>query len=93
MRGVGLVQRNEARHIAFGVYLLARLVAEQPALRAVIDTRLNELLPQALAVIDDVFPPYGDDVPLGLDPTEMLTYAGDQFDKRMRAIKNASCVN
>ena len=90
VRGVELVQRDEARHIAFGIYLLQRLIAEEPALLDAIDARMNDLLPKALDVIGEVLMPYGDDVPFGLDPTDMLTYAGDQFARRMDAIERVT---
>lgn len=87
VRGVELVQRDEARHIAFGVYLLRRLIVAQPSLLDLLDSKMNDMLPKALGVIGEVYTPYGDDIPFGLDAGEMVEYAGDQFDKRMNAIE------
>lgn len=89
-RGFELVQRDEARHIAFGVYLLQRLIAAQPPLMEAIQPRMNELLQKALEVIGEVFAPYGDTMPFDLDLTEMIAYAGDQFGKRMDALERAA---
>jgi ribonucleoside-diphosphate reductase beta chain len=86
VRGIELVQRDEARHIAFGVYFLQRHVQANPELWEVIEARLNELLPVALTIVGDVLIPYGDVLPFNLDVTEMVTYAGEQFNKRLHAI-------
>ena len=54
LRGIELVQRDEARHIAYGVYLLQRLIAGEPALWESVTARMNDLLPKAMGVIGDV---------------------------------------
>ncbi|MCS7056579.1 MAG: R2-like ligand-binding oxidase [Thermoflexales bacterium] len=87
VRGVELVQRDEARHIAYGLYALDRLLRHEPALWDVLMNRLNALLPLALEVVNETFAPYGDDVPFGLDPSEFIAYAGEQFDHRLGALE------
>jgi ribonucleoside-diphosphate reductase beta chain len=87
VQGIELVQRDEARHIAFGVYFLQRHVQANPKLWTVIEARMSELLPAALNIVGDVFIPYGDAIPFDLDVAEMVTYAGDQFNKRLRVIE------
>lgn len=87
VQGIELVQRDEARHIAFGVYFLQRHVQAQPKLWDVIEDRMSELLPAALDIVGDVFIPYGDEIPFNLDVAEMVTYASEQFNKRLRAIE------
>jgi ribonucleoside-diphosphate reductase beta chain len=87
VQGIELVQRDEARHIAFGVYFLQRHVQADPALWNVIEDRMSELLPAALNIVGDVFIPYGDDIPFDLDVNEMMLYASEQFNKRLQAIE------
>ncbi|CAG0928644.1 ribonucleoside-diphosphate reductase beta chain [Thermoflexales bacterium] len=87
VQGLELVQRDEARHIAFGVYFLQRHVQANPQLWVVIEERMSELLPAALNIVGDAFIPYGDEVPFKLDVAEMVTFASDQFNKRLRAIE------
>ncbi|MBI3537249.1 MAG: R2-like ligand-binding oxidase [Chloroflexi bacterium] len=89
LRGLELVQRDEARHIAFGTYLLKRLVQPEPNLFEMIQARLNELLPQVLALISEVFEPYGDEIPFGLNLAEMMAYAGEQLTSRLNAVARA----
>ena len=92
VRGIELVQRDEARHIAFGVYFLQRHVRADPALWAQIEARMAELLPAALAIVGDAFVPYGDDIPFQLDVAEMITYASDQFNRRLAAVERAGAM-
>ena len=56
--GLVRVKQDEARHIAYGVYLLARLVSEDPGLWEIVDARMNELLPLALGTVTETFEPY-----------------------------------
>ena len=52
------VKRDESRHIAYGVYLLSRLVADDPATWDVIEARMGELFPYALGVVGETFSQY-----------------------------------
>lgn len=88
--GIELVQRDEARHISFGIYFIRRLLLAEPALRPQLDDTLNRLLPHVLGIVGDVLAPYGDDVPFGLSATELIEYAGEQFAKRMSAVERPS---
>ncbi|MFN8595942.1 MAG: R2-like ligand-binding oxidase [Anaerolineae bacterium] len=89
VQGIELIQRDEARHIAFGVYFLQRHVRAQPDLWSTIEYRMNEILPSALAIVGDTFLPYGDTIPFNLDIAELVTYASEQFTKRISAIDRA----
>ena len=86
--GLALVKRDESRHIAYGVYLLSRLVHADPALWDVIESRMNELLPVALGVVTETFALY-DEMPFGLELDEFVGYATDQFGKRVARIERA----
>ena len=93
VRGIELVQRDEARHIAFGVYFLQRHVRANPALWTQIEDRMAELLPAALAIVGDAFIPYGDDIPFQLDVAEMITFASEQFNRRLNAVERAQTMH
>ncbi|MGE0638995.1 MAG: R2-like ligand-binding oxidase [Thermoanaerobaculia bacterium] len=88
-RGVALLKQDESRHIAYGVHLLCRLVAEhgEPVQRA-IRGRMEELLPHALGVVGETFAAY-DPIPFGVDPEEFVTFAMTQFQRRLARIENA----
>lgn len=87
--GIGLLKRDESRHIAYGVYLLERLVAADPSLWAVLEERMGELLEPALGVVRSLFEPYQPNLPFPLDEEEFVTFALSQFKSRMARIERA----
>jgi ribonucleoside-diphosphate reductase beta chain len=87
-KGITLLKQDESRHIAYGIYLLSRLVAEDPALWDVLEETMNELLMPALAVIGDVFGAY-DPAPFGLVEADFIDYALSQYQKRIDRLERA----
>jgi ribonucleoside-diphosphate reductase beta chain len=88
-RAVAYLKADEARHMAYGVYLLSRLVAEHGApVWDAIERRMGEMLPPALGVIQEIFDAY-DEMPFGLTLDEMTAFALTQFQRRMRRIERA----
>jgi ribonucleoside-diphosphate reductase beta chain len=85
--GVAKLKQDEARHIAYGIYLLARLVAEHDVWET-IETRMGELLPLAMGVIDESLAGEGEQ-PFGLTPKQFVEYATSQFGKRLARLKLA----
>jgi ribonucleoside-diphosphate reductase beta chain len=84
------VKRDESRHIAYGVYLLSRLVAADPAVWDVIEARMNELFPYALGVVTETFERYDEDgPPFGLEQETFVEYSTSQFGKRYDRIARA----
>lgn len=88
-RGMELMMQDEARHIAYGVLLLSRLVAEHPELWEQIEAKLQVYFPLAAGVITEVFDHYQPDVPFGLDYQEFLMYAMNQFERRYNRLLRA----
>ena len=91
-RGIALLKQDESRHIAYGIYLLSRLVAADAALWDVLEGHMNDLLPAALGVIGDVFSAY-DPVPFGLVEEDFTDYALAQFQKRVARLERAREMN
>ena len=87
-KGISLLKQDESRHIAYGVYLLSRLVAEHPDEWDTLDTQMNSLLPSAIGVIGDAFAAY-DVVPFGLVEDDFVNYAMSQFAKRFERLEKA----
>ncbi len=86
---VGKLKQDESRHLAYGVYLLSRLVAEHgDEVWEAIDERMNALFPLALGMVDEVFEPY-DPVPFGLEKEQFVEFATSQFQKRYQRINRA----
>ncbi len=87
-RGVGLLKQDESRHIAYGIYLISRLIAEEPALWTVAEDTMNELLPLALGVVAETFELYPV-MPFDLDESVFTNFALSQFQKRLARLERA----
>lgn len=87
-RGISLLKQDESRHIAYGVYLLSRLMAEHPDEWDNLQMQMNTLLPSAIGVIGDAFARY-DVVPFGLVEEDFVNYAMGQFSKRFERLEKA----
>lgn len=87
-QGISLLKQDESRHIAYGVYLLSRLVAEYPEEWDTLDKQMNTLLPAAIGVIGDTFAVY-EVVPFGLVEDDFVDYAMSQFTKRFERLEKA----
>jgi ribonucleoside-diphosphate reductase beta chain len=88
LEGITHVKQDESRHIAYGLHLIARLIAADDNLWQVAEDQMNELLPTALAIVGDVFECY-DPVPFGLEIADFTDYAVGQFEKRMAWLERA----
>jgi ribonucleoside-diphosphate reductase beta chain len=88
--GLVNIKRDESRHIAYGVYLLSRLVAEDASIWNVFEDRMNEMFPLTTALVNEGFEEQGSDVtPFGVPQAEILDYATSQFGKRYERISKA----
>ncbi len=91
-QGIRLIQRDESRHIRFGIYMLQRLVNENPALWDTLQAKMFELLPIAVGVTTDNSEIYeerfGTNAQL-IPPEESQAYLAMQFQKRMHALERA----
>jgi len=92
VEGITLLKQDESRHIAYGLYLISRLIAADDSLWQVAEDQMNELLPVALDIIGDVFECY-DPVPFGLEVADFTDYALTQFGKRMSRLERARGVS
>jgi ribonucleoside-diphosphate reductase beta chain len=86
-QGFRLVERDEHRHIAFGVRFLKDVCEERPEMRAVVLRRLEELLPRAAEVF---VPPEADDpadfVSYGHHSSQVYGFAYQALKRRMSMI-------
>lgn len=87
--GVTYIKRDESRHIAYGIYLLSRLMAEDESLWDVVEETMNGLLPYTLGLISEGFAVYGGDVPFGMSEQDMSEYAMGQFTKRLERVRGS----
>ena len=83
------LEGDESRHMAYGVFLLSRLVAEHgDGVWAAIESRMGTLLPVALGVVSELFATY-EELPFGLELDEFTAYAMTQFQRRFQRIEKA----
>lgn len=87
-QGIGLLKRDESRHLAYGVFLISRLVAEHKDVWPVVERRMDELLEPAIELIHELFAAY-DPVPFGLQLETFVDYAMTQFSRRYARIEKA----
>jgi ribonucleoside-diphosphate reductase beta chain len=87
-KGISLLKQDESRHIAYGVYLLSRLIAQHPAEWDNLQMQMNALLPAAIGVIGEAFARYKI-VPFGLVEEDFVNYAMAQFSKRFERLEKA----
>ncbi|MGD9645793.1 MAG: R2-like ligand-binding oxidase [Pirellulales bacterium] len=84
------LKRDESRHLAYGVFLLSRLVAEHGEVAwQAIHRRMNELIVPATGMIEEMFVPYETAAPFDLDVNEFVGYAMAQFQRRLDRIDKA----
>jgi ribonucleoside-diphosphate reductase beta chain len=88
-QAVAFLKRDESRHLAYGVFLLSRLVAEHgDPVWAAIERRMGLLLEPAVGIIAEAFAAYPV-MPFGLDIEEFTGYAMAQFQRRLARIAAA----
>ena len=87
VEGFGLVERDEHRHIAFGMRFLSDCVNEDPRHRQTIQDVVLDLVPKAAYVF---VPPYADDprefLSYGYHSSEIYGYAYTTLKRRMAVL-------
>ena len=86
--GFTAVNRDESRHVGFGVKFLADAIKEDPAHARTVQATLEQTLPVgtlALAppMVDD---PYDFDTPFGYHSSEIFEYAMKSLSKKLAAM-------
>lgn len=86
--GIRLLKQDESRHIAYGVFLISRLVAEDGSLWDIAENTMNALLMPTMGIINEIFAMYNP-VPFGLVVDDFVNYAMMQYSKRLERIQKA----
>ena len=87
-QGITLLKQDESRHIAYGIYLISRLLAADKRLWEVVEITMDELFIPALGVVGDAFAQYNP-VPFGLVESDFIDYAMNQSQKRIARLERA----
>lgn len=87
-QAVDRLRQDESRHIAYGLYLLSRLIAADSSLWDVAQATMNRLMVPAVGVITEAFACY-DPMPFGLKVDDFAMYAMMQSQKRYGRLERA----
>jgi ribonucleoside-diphosphate reductase beta chain len=77
-QGLSLIKRDESRHIAYGVFLISRLVAADKSLWSVVEERMRSYF----SLMESGYERNG-------APEDVRAYAKQQFEKRLARIARA----
>ena len=80
--GINKLKQDESRHIAYALFLINRLLDENPDHGEDLENLLNELLYDATNIIQEIFSQY-DVVPFGLKQDWFMDHAIKQFQNRV----------
>jgi ribonucleoside-diphosphate reductase beta chain len=86
--GLRHAQADEGRHMAYGLFLLSRLVAEDREVWSGVSRRMEELLPLTLGIVSEFFEPY-DPMPFGLSLDDTVQDAIARFAARWGTLEEA----
>ncbi len=85
------LKQDESRHIAYGIFLLSRLISENgPSVWDAVQDQMQKMMVLAVMQVqqgDDLYE--GDILPFGLKKGALTAYAQDQFMKRFARIERA----
>lgn len=84
-KGIGLLKKDESRHIAFGLYFLKRILKENPQLQNILEIEMSSAIDDVIQLIHELFEPYNP-MPFGLEQEWFIEYAGKQFQARMEKL-------
>lgn len=83
------LKQDESRHIAYGIFLLSRLISENgPSVWAAVEDQMQKMMVLAAAQVQQGNDLY-DELPFGLEKDAFTAYAQDQFMKRFARIQRA----
>lgn len=87
-KGIGLLKQDESRHIAYGIYLISRILIEHPQLKPIFDERMSYCLELVIGVIHEIFDRY-EIMPFGLKAETFIDFATEQFQRRYERIEKS----
>jgi len=86
---VGKLKQDESRHIAYGIYLISRLVSEHgDDVWNAFQEQMNMLLMPSMKLVEETYGNH-DVIPFGIDLNDLMNYAMGQFQKRLARIEKA----
>lgn len=87
LKGIGLLKKDESRHIGYGTFLLQRLICEHPHLYDVIINKMQELTPLAIQINTEGNE--GREISAFGKPIDTLDFSMKQLQVRMEILARA----
>ncbi|PAK41863.1 R2-like ligand-binding oxidase [Peribacillus simplex] len=87
LKGVGFLKKDESRHIAYGTFLLQRIISEHPHIFKQVEKRMEELSPLAITLNTEGYDRLGN--PFGNDQQAVLNFTLKQLSVRMEILSRA----
>ncbi|CAH0151668.1 R2-like ligand binding oxidase [Peribacillus sp. Bi96] len=87
LKGVGLLKKDESRHIAYGTFLLQRIISEHPHIFKQVEKRMAELSPLAIQLNTEGYDLLGN--PFGHDKQAVFNFTMKQLSVRMEILARA----
>ncbi|KQU25643.1 ribonucleotide-diphosphate reductase [Bacillus sp. Leaf13] len=87
LKGVGLLKKDESRHIAYGTFLLQRIISVHPHIFRQVEKRMAELAPLAIALNMEGYDRFGN--PFDNDKQAVLDFTMKQLAVRMEILARA----
>lgn len=89
LKGIDYLKRDESRHIAYGTFLLQRLICEDPSLFDYIQQKLGELAPLAMAINEVGISDSDPADPMYVNPNEVMSFTAKQLSVRLEKLARA----
>lgn len=86
--GIRHIQLDESRHIAYGVFLLSRLIAEDESLFEIIQEVMDEMLEYLARTNAETEERIGE-IPFDLDYEQVMAFGTTQYERRIARIAKA----
>lgn len=86
--GRRLAQADENRHMTYGLFLLSRLLGQDPDVWDAIRNMMDDLIPDTLGIVTEFYDSY-DPMPFGLALKDTIEYAMEKFAGRWEELEKA----
>ncbi|WP_246943752.1 R2-like ligand-binding oxidase [Bacillus pinisoli] len=83
LKGIGLLKKDEGRHIAYGTFLLQRLISEQPHIFEVVTNKMEQLTPLAIKLNQEGMV---EDSPFQVNFEDTMNFTMKQLSVRMEIL-------
>ena len=87
--GLRCAQADEDRHMAYGIFMLSRLMGEDPEVWDVIRQTMDDLIPDTLGIVTEFYDSY-DPIPFGLSLKDTVEYAMEKFAVRWESLEEGA---